>query len=89
MRDAIRERLGEAALGEGGGPTAPRSHAIVFADRDALAWLEALLHPLVVREYMAWRDELAGWPDPPAVARDRGAAAVRGRRRDSASTPSS
>ena len=38
------------------------------ADRDALAWLEALLHPLVVAEYLAWRDALAGLPEPPAVS---------------------
>ena len=68
VRDAIRERLGEEALGEDGRPDRAAIARIVFADRDALAWLEALLHPLVVREYMAWRDELAGWPDPPGVA---------------------
>jgi dephospho-CoA kinase len=28
----------------------------VFADDDELAWLEALLHPKVVREYTAWRE---------------------------------
>lgn len=30
---------------------------IVFADRDKLAWLEALLHPRVIREYLRWREE--------------------------------
>jgi dephospho-CoA kinase len=29
---------------------------IVFADPAELAWLERLLHPRVVREYLAWRD---------------------------------
>jgi dephospho-CoA kinase len=29
----------------------------VFADRDELEWLEALLHPHVVMRYLAWRDE--------------------------------
>jgi dephospho-CoA kinase len=28
---------------------------IVFADREQLAWLEALLHPRVVEHYLAWR----------------------------------
>ena len=32
-----------------------------------LAWLEGLLHPRVVAEYMRWREELAALPDPPAV----------------------
>jgi dephospho-CoA kinase len=30
---------------------------IVFADRDELLWLEALLHPRVVVEQERWRDE--------------------------------
>ena len=68
VRDAIRERLGGEGLGPDGRPDRAAIARIVFADREALAWLEALLHPLVVREYMAWRDELAGRPDPPAVA---------------------
>jgi len=67
VRDAIRERLGEAALDDRGRPVRSAIGEIVFADRDALAWLEALLHPLVAREYHAWRDELAVLPDPPAV----------------------
>jgi dephospho-CoA kinase len=40
---------------------------IVFRDRAELAWLEELLHPRVVREYLAWRDELGRRPDPPAL----------------------
>ena len=31
--------------------------AIVFADRDELLWLEALLHPRVVAEQARWRAE--------------------------------
>jgi dephospho-CoA kinase len=30
--------------------------AVVFSDRDELAWLEALLHPRVVTHYLAWRE---------------------------------
>jgi dephospho-CoA kinase len=41
---------------------------VVFADRDALEALERLLHPRVVREYTAWREELGRRPDPPPVA---------------------
>ena len=68
VRDAIRERLGEDALGPDGRPDRAAIARVVFADREALAWLEALLHPLVVRDYMAWREELAARPDAPAVA---------------------
>lgn len=67
VRNAIRERLGERAVDDRGRPDRAAIAEIVFADRDALAWLESLLHPLVVREYLAWRDELAAWDDPPAV----------------------
>jgi len=41
---------------------------IVFADREALDWLEGLLHPLVVDEYMSWRERLAELDDPPRVS---------------------
>lgn len=30
---------------------------IVFADRDELLWLESLLHPRVIHEYLRWREE--------------------------------
>jgi dephospho-CoA kinase len=30
---------------------------VVFADRDKLLWLEELLHPRVMREYLRWREE--------------------------------
>ena len=60
-----------AAVGERFGAGVPddrsRLASIVFADADRLAWLEALLHPRVVGEYGAWREELAREPDPPRV----------------------
>ena len=37
-------------------------------DRDALVWLEGLLHPRVIARTEAWRDELALLPEPPALA---------------------
>ena len=40
----------------------------VVADREALLWLEALLHPRVLARTEAWREELASLPDPPALA---------------------
>jgi dephospho-CoA kinase len=53
---AIRQRWGEAIVGEGGADRAAIA-AIVFERPEELAWLEGLLHPRVVREYVAWRDE--------------------------------
>ncbi|HVW90845.1 MAG TPA: dephospho-CoA kinase [Gaiellaceae bacterium] len=40
---------------------------VVFNDRDALTWLEQLLHPLVAAEYLQWRDQLAGLENAPQV----------------------
>jgi dephospho-CoA kinase len=37
-------------------------------DRDALVWLEGLLHPRVLERTEAWRDELSRLPQPPALA---------------------
>jgi dephospho-CoA kinase len=39
----------------------------VFADREQLAWLESLLHPLVSREYLTWREQLGQLASPPDV----------------------
>jgi len=41
---------------------------LVVADRDALIWLEQLLHPRVIARTDAWREELSQLPDPPALA---------------------
>lgn len=67
VREALLARWGEPVLDEAGQVDRKAIAQIVFADRDELAWLENLLHPRVVREYLAWRDELAALPDPPAV----------------------
>lgn len=40
---------------------------VVFNDRDALTWLEQLLHPLVAAEYLQWREQLAGLENAPPV----------------------
>ena len=60
------ERLGESILDD---DEIDRSRVAerVFGDRDALAWLEGLLHPRVSAEYLKWRDQVAGLPDPPPV----------------------
>jgi dephospho-CoA kinase len=41
---------------------------LVVADREALIWLEQLLHPKVSARADAWRAELSQLPDPPALA---------------------
>ena len=64
---AIRDRFGGDVLASNGSIDRSAVGRIVFSDREALAWLEALLHPRVVVEYMRWRDELAELPEPPAV----------------------
>ena len=50
VRAALEERFGTTDRAE--------IAAIVFADRDQLAWLEALLHPRVREVYLAWREAL-------------------------------
>ena len=67
VREALLERFGDTILD--GADEIDRSAIaeIVFADREALAWLEALLHPRVAAQQAAWRDELQRLPDPPAV----------------------
>jgi dephospho-CoA kinase len=67
VRDALVERLGPEILGEDGRPDRSRIAGAVFGDPKQLAWLEALLHPLVSREYLTWREQLAQLDDPPRV----------------------
>ena len=67
VKTALVERLGEEILGEDGAPDRERIAFRVFRDPEALDFLEKLLHPLVSREYMAWREQLAKLPNPPEV----------------------
>jgi dephospho-CoA kinase len=67
VKAALVERGGEEILGVVGGPDRERIALRVFRDREALDFLEKLLHPLVSREYMAWREQLAKLPNPPQV----------------------
>jgi dephospho-CoA kinase len=67
VRDALLERLGPGIIGEDGRPDRARIAQAVFRDHEQLAWLEALLHPLVSREYLTWREQLARLEDPPRV----------------------
>ncbi len=67
VRGALVRRLGKAILDEDGVPDRAAIAAIVFDDPEALAFLEALLHPLVSREYLIWREQLAALDSPPRV----------------------
>jgi len=67
VRRALVERFGEQVLGEDGVPDRARIAAIVFEDEDSLAFLEALLHPPVSREYLIWREQLGALDEPPRV----------------------
>ncbi len=67
VRDALVERFGGDVLGDDGRPDRAAVARIVFRDPDKLTFLESLLHPLVSREYLVWREQLAGLDDPPAV----------------------
>jgi dephospho-CoA kinase len=66
VRGALVERFGAGVVGDDGIDREALGR-IVFNDPAELDWLEGLLHPLVVRDHSAWRDELADGEDPPAV----------------------
>jgi dephospho-CoA kinase len=67
VKSAMVERLGDGIVGEDGEIDRSRVAERVFGDREALAWLEALLHPRVSAEYLKWREQLAELPNPPPV----------------------
>jgi dephospho-CoA kinase len=67
VRQALVERFGDDVLGPDGVLDRDRIAARVFGDRNALDWLEKLLHPLVSREYLTWREQLAKLPNPPRI----------------------
>jgi dephospho-CoA kinase len=67
VKRAMVERLGEEILGTDGEIDRSRVAARVFGDREALAWLEGLLHPKVSAEYLSWRDQLARIENSPEV----------------------
>lgn len=67
VKRAIVGRFGPDVLGDDGELDRSRIARVVFSDAEELAWLEALLHPLVVTTYLRWREELATSASPPAV----------------------
>jgi dephospho-CoA kinase len=60
VKAALEERFGTSDKAE--------IREQVVGDRDALVWLEGLLHPRVMDRTDAWRDELAERDEPPAIA---------------------
>ena len=60
MQAALRERFGTNEREE--------VRDLAVADREALLWLEQLLHPRVLARTDAWREDLSRLPDPPALA---------------------
>jgi dephospho-CoA kinase len=67
VRKALLDRFGDGILDDVGQIHRPAVSEIVFEDRAQLEWLEKLLHPLVVQEYLEWREHLANLPNPPPV----------------------
>ncbi|MGZ4320070.1 MAG: dephospho-CoA kinase, partial [Gaiellaceae bacterium] len=67
VQQAMVERFGDGILDQAGQIDRSAVADRVFPDPEALAWLEGLLHPLVVREYLDWREQLGRLPNPPAV----------------------
>jgi dephospho-CoA kinase len=68
VRGQVVARLGNGVVNPDTGEIDRGARAtIVFNDRASLAWLEQLLHPLVAREYLQWRDDLGRLPNAPRV----------------------
>jgi dephospho-CoA kinase len=66
VRRELAEHFGTQVIGQDGVDRAAVAR-VVFNDPAELDWLEELLHPRVVREHSAWREDLVRGPDPPAV----------------------
>jgi dephospho-CoA kinase len=67
VKAQIIERFGLGIVGPDGELDRGAIGVVVFNDRDQLNWLEELLHPRVVEEYLEWREQLAELPHPPKV----------------------
>jgi len=67
VKAAIVARMGNGVLAPSGEIDRGALGTVVFNDREALNWLEELLHPLVSAEYLQWREDLARLPNAPKV----------------------
>jgi dephospho-CoA kinase len=68
VREAVVARMGNGIVAPDGEIDRGALATVVFNDREALTWLEELLHPLVSAEYLQWRDQLGRLPDAPRVS---------------------
>jgi dephospho-CoA kinase len=68
VRDAVVARMGHGIVSPDGEIDRGALATVVFNDREALGWLEELLHPLVSAEYLQWREQLAELPAAPRVS---------------------
>jgi dephospho-CoA kinase len=68
VRDAVVARMGHGIVSPDGEIDRGALATVVFNDREALGWLEEVLHPLVSAEYLLWREQLAALPDAPRVS---------------------
>jgi len=68
VREAIVMRMGHGVVSPAGEIDRGALATVVFNDREALDWLEELLHPLVSAEYLQWREQLAELPVAPRVS---------------------
>jgi dephospho-CoA kinase len=66
VRRALVDRFGPEVIGTDGVDRAAIARR-VFNDAGELEWLERLLHPKVVAEHSAWREELSSGANPPAL----------------------
>ena len=67
VKAALVDQLGHGIVAPDGEIDRGALGTIVFNDRDALQWLESLLHPLVSAEYLQWRADVAALPNAPKV----------------------
>jgi len=67
VRRQLRDHFGERILDDVGQVDRGAIAKLVFGNREQLDWLERLLHPRVVREYLQWREDLGRLPNPPEV----------------------
>jgi dephospho-CoA kinase len=67
VRAALVERFGAGIVGADGEIDRSAVGERVFADAEALSFLEALLHPRVAAEYLRWREWLGTLPEVPEV----------------------
>jgi len=67
IRRILLERWGDRVLDEAKQLDRAAIAEVVFSDPEELAFLESVLHPRVMKEYLEWREGLARLEAPPAV----------------------